>query len=249
MGSIMNGLALSGTVIPYGSTFLVFSDYMRPAIRLAALSELQAIYVFTHDSVMLGEDGPTHQPVEHLAALRLIPNLFVIRPADAVETAAAWTVALERKHAPTAIVLTRQKLAELPREGVDPMSVLRGGYVLAREEGGAADLVLLATGSEVSLAMEAREKLQALGKRVRVVSLPCLEAFAEQSAAYRAEVLPKGVRRVSIELGRTNHWARWVGDDGLSIGLDRYGASAPDKVLAEKFGFTADAVVAKILQG
>jgi transketolase len=246
MGSVMNGLALHGTTIPYGATFLVFADYMRPAIRLAALSEIQAIFIFTHDSVFLGEDGPTHQPIEHVAALRLIPNLYVVRPFDGVETAAAWTLALERRRGPTAFVLTRQKLAEVDRAGVDPMDALRGGYVLARESSGTPDVVLLATGSEVPLAAAAREKLEAEGRRTRVVSLPCLEAFEAQPRAYRESVLPKGTRRVSIEAGRTDPWKRWVGEDGLTIGIDRFGASAPDKVIAEKLGFTRDAVAAKI---
>lgn len=248
MGGVMNGLALSGTAIPYGATFLIFSDYMRPAIRLAALSELQTLYVFTHDSVFLGEDGPTHQPIEQLAALRLIPNLVVYRPCDTVETAAAWTVALERGHGPTAIVLTRQKLAAPARDGVDPMDALKGGYVLGKEARPELDLVLIATGSEVALALAAQAALQAQGRSVRVVSMPSIELFDGQSTAWRRSVLPAGTRRVSLEAGRTAPWRRFVGEEGLCIGIDRFGASAPDHVLAEKFGLTTDRVLASIAE-
>jgi transketolase len=246
MGAVLNGMALHGFFLPYGSTFLIFSDYMRPAIRLAALSEIQAVYVFTHDSVFLGEDGPTHQPVEHLGSLRLIPNLYVVRPCDSVETAAAWTMALERRRGPTAIVLTRQKLPELKRDGVDPTLALRGGYVLAPESRAPADLLILATGSEVATAMGAREILEREGRAVRVVSLPCLERFEEQPEPYRLEVIPRGPRRVSLEAGRSEPWRRWVGEDGLAIGVDRFGASAPDKVIAEKLGFTEEKVAERI---
>jgi transketolase len=246
MGGILNGMALHGTFLPYGSTFLVFADYMRPSIRLAALSELQVVYVFTHDSVFLGEDGPTHQAVEHLASLRLIPNLCVVRPADAVETAAAWTLALERRRGPTAIVLSRQKVAEVPRDGVDPELALRGGYVLARGAREPADLVLLATGSEVPTAAAAREILQKEGISVRLVSLPSLEVFGSQPEDYRDEVLPPGIPRASLEAALSEPWKRWVGDRGLAIGIDRFGASAPDKVLAEMLGFTPPAVADRV---
>lgn len=247
MGAICNGLALSGGFIPYGATFLVFSDYMRPSVRLSALGELPCIWIFTHDSIFLGEDGPTHQPVEHVWALRLIPELAVVRPADALEVAAAWAIALSRKEAPTAFALTRQKIPSIARDaGFDPKDALRGAYVAREATGGAPDLVLLATGSEVHLAMGARERLEQRGRKVRVVSAPCLEVFAAQDAAYRDAVLPRGVRRVSIEAGVTDPWRRWIGEDGLAIGLDRYGASAPDKVLAQKLGFTVDAVTERI---
>jgi transketolase len=247
MGAICNGLALFGGFIPYGATFLVFSDYMRPAVRLSALGDLQCVWIFTHDSIFLGEDGPTHQPVEHLWSLRLIPNLALVRPADALETAAAWSIALSRKKAPTAFALTRQKVPAIRRDdGFDPKSVLRGAYVVQEAAGGKPDLVLIATGSEVHLAVGARERLERAGKKVRVVSAPCLEIFERQDAAYQDAVLPPGTRRVSIEAGVTGPWRRWIGDDGLAIGIDHFGASAPDKVLAQKLGFTVDAVTERI---
>ncbi len=247
MGAICNGMALYGGIIPYGATFLIFSDYMRPSIRLSALMEQQCLWIYTHDSIFLGEDGPTHQAVEQVWALRLIPGVSLVRPADVLETAAAWTIAMTRTHGPTAFSLTRQKLPNIKRDaGFDPKTALRGAYVAQEATGGKPDLVILASGSEVQLAVGAREKLEAQGKKVRVVSALCLETFAEQDAAYRESVLPKGVKRVSIEVGRTEPWKGWVGDGGLTIGIDHYGASAPDKVLAQKFGFTVDAVLAKI---
>jgi transketolase len=247
MGSACNGMALFGGVIPYGATFLIFSDYMRPAVRLSALMEQQCVWIYTHDSVFLGEDGPTHQPIEHYWAMRLIPNLYFVRPADALEVAAAWTIALTRRHGPTAFALTRQKVPTIKRDpGFDPKDILRGAYIAQEAAGGRPDVVLMATGSEVGLALGAKERLEKDGKRARVVSMPCLEAFEAQDAAYREKVLPKGVRRVSIEIGRSEPWRAWVGDDGLAIGLDRYGASAPDKVLAQKLGFTVDGVMEKI---
>jgi transketolase len=247
MGAVCNGLALSGGFIPYGATFLIFSDYMRPSVRLSALGELPCLWIFTHDSVFLGEDGPTHQPVEQLWSLREIPNLAVVRPADALETAAAWAIALSRKKAPTAFALTRQKVPTVKRDaGFDPKSVLRGAYVAQEATGGKPDVVLIATGSEVQLAVGARERLEKAGKKVRVVSAPCLEVFEQQDAAYRDAVIPLGARRVSIEAGITLPWRRWVGDSGLSIGIDHYGASAPDKVLAQKFGLTVDSVTERV---
>ena len=247
MGAVCNGLALSGGFVPYGATFLVFSDYMRPSVRLSALGELPCIWIFTHDSVFLGEDGPTHQPIEHVWALRLIPNLAVVRPADALETAAAWAIALGRRRAPTAFALTRQKVPAVPRDaGFDPKSVLRGAYVAKEATGGAPDLVLVATGSEVQLAIGARERLEKAGRKVRVVSAPCLEVFDAQDQAYRDAVLPPGVRRASIEAGVTAPWRSVVGESGLTIGIDRYGASAPDKILAQNLGLTVDAVTEKI---
>ncbi|MBN9166503.1 MAG: transketolase [Myxococcales bacterium 68-20] len=247
MGAICNGLALSGGVIPYGATFLIFSDYMRPSIRLSALGELQCLWIFTHDSVFLGEDGPTHQPIEQLWTLRQIPNHAVVRPADALETAAAWSIALSRKKAPTTFALTRQKVPTVKRdEGWDPKTVLRGAYVAQEATGGKPDVVIIATGSEVQLAIGARERLEKAGKKVRVVSAPCLEVFEQQDVAYRNAVIPPGSRRVSIEAGITLPWRRWIGDDGLAIGIDHFGASAPDKVLAQKFGMTVDSVTERI---
>ncbi len=247
MGAICNGLALSGGIVPYGATFLIFSDYMRPSVRLSALGDLQCVWIYTHDSIFLGEDGPTHQPIEQLWSLREIPNLAVVRPADALETAAAWSIALSRKKSPTAFALTRQKVPALKRdEGWDPKNALRGAYIAQEATGGKPDVILIATGSEVQLAVGARERLEKAGKKVRVVSAPCLEVFEQQDAAYREAVIPPGSRRVSIEAGITLPWRRWVGDDGLSIGIDHFGASAPDKVLGQKFGFTVDAVTERI---
>jgi transketolase len=247
MGAVCNGLALSGGIIPFGSTFLIFSDYMRPSLRMAALMHLRCIWIFTHDSVFVGEDGPTHQPIEQVSSLRLIPRLFVIRPADAVECAAAWTMALQRNDGPTAIVLSRQKVPQIERDSsFDPRDALRGAYVVQEASGGNPDAVIIATGSELHLAVGAKAKLQAEGRNVRVVSAPCLEAFESQHAEYRERVLPRSVRKASIEAGRTTAWKGVVGDDGLAIGIDRFGASAPDKVIAEKFGFTVDAVAERI---
>lgn len=247
MGAIMNGMALAPGFVPFGSTFLVFSDYMRPAIRLAALSHLQAVFVFTHDSLYLGEDGPTHQPVEHVAALRLIPNLDVVRPADALECAAAWAHAMARTKGPTAFALTRQKTANVARPaGFDPRVMLRGAYVLSEAEGGAPEAVVVATGSEVELALGAQRALAAAGRRVRVVSAPCWSAFEREPAAWRDAVLPPGVRRAVIELGRTDAWRGVVGLEGLVIGHDAFGLSAPDKDIQRHLGFTVDAVASKL---
>ena len=246
MGGIANGISLYGGFIPYVGTFLTFSDYMRGSVRLAALSCRKVIYVWTHDSVALGEDGPTHQPVEHVAALRAIPNLHVIRPGDANETAAAWRCGIERADGPTALALSRQKLpiltgtAEKARDGV-----ARGGYVLRDASGDAArpDLIIIATGSELSLAFGAAEALEIEGIRTRVVSLPCWERFDAQDAAYRDSVLPRGVRkRVTVEALVSFGWEAYAGDEGAIIGIDHFGASAPgDEVLA-RFGFTVDRV-------
>jgi transketolase len=249
MGGILNGMALHGGVIPYGGTFLVFSDYMRPSVRLAAMMHLPVIYVWTHDSVWVGEDGPTHQPVEHVASLRLIPNLVVIRPADANETAAAWRVALERRDGPTALMLSRQKLPvlfETMKKSFQKVS--RGAYILA-ESSGVSHALIVATGSEVSLALEARELLAEQGVGVRVVSMPSWELFDGQPASYRDSVLPPPVTtRLAIEAGVTTGWSKYVGPTGSVIGLDRFGASAPYQVLMEKFGFTAEAVAERMLQ-
>ncbi len=242
MSSIMNGMALHGGVIPYGGTFLVFSDYSRPALRIAALSHIPAVFVFTHDSIGLGEDGPTHQPVEHLMALRAIPNFTLIRPADANETAQAWQVALEHKSGPVALALTRQKL---PVFDPAPMAVEKGAYIL-RDASGTPDVILIATGSEVALAMDAADALAADGIGARVVSMPSWELFAAQPQSYRDSVLPPTVTaRVAIEAGVTLGWERWVGSHGRVIGLDRFGASAPANVLFEQFGFTVENVVAQ----
>lgn len=250
MGSTLTGMSLNGGLIPYGGTFLTFSDYMRPAIRLAALSEVQVIYVFTHDSVGLGEDGPTHQPIEHLAALRAIPHLFVIRPADPAEVSEAWRIAILRRDAPTALALTRQKVAVIDRQRFASADGLRqGGYVLAEAEtaDGAVTppkLILIATGSEVGLALEAREKLQGEGTPARVVSLPCWELFEEQSKEYRDEVLPPSVTaRLSIEAGVCQGWDRYVGTKGAMICLDRFGASAPGEVALSNLGFNVENVL------
>lgn len=247
MGTIVNGMALHGAFLPYGATFLIFSDYMRPAIRLAALSGLRALFVFTHDSVFLGEDGPTHQPIEQLAGLRLIPNLEVWRPADGPETAAAWASALRRKAGPSALVLTRQKLKPLGRAGGgDAEECAKGGYVLREARSGRPHVVLIATGSEVSLALDAALLLDERGVPARVVSVPCVERFQGQPEPYRRSVLPPGARFVVIEAARTDPWCALVGSDALRIGLDRFGASAPAEVLAEKLGFTPDAVANRI---
>jgi transketolase len=245
MGSILNGMALYGGLLPYGGTFLVFSDYMRPPVRLAALMELPIVYVWTHDSVWIGEDGPTHQPVEQLAALRAIPNLVVIRPADANETVAAWHVALERRDGPTALALTRQKLpvlVETKRAAVE--TVARGAYVLV-DSSGIPDVILIATGSEVALALGARDLLAEKGVAVRVVSMPSWELFDAQPASYQESVLPPQVTaRLAVEAGVPMGWSKYVGLTGDVISLDHFGASAPYKVLAEKWGFTPE-VVAK----
>ncbi len=244
MGGIGNGIAYHGGFIPYVATFLTFSDYMRGSVRLSALSGLHVVDVWTHDSVGLGEDGPTHQPVEHYAALRAIPNLWFIRPGDANETSAAWALAVERHGGPVALALTRQKLPVLPgtaehaREGVR-----RGGYVLRDASGGKPALILIGTGSELQLAFAAAEQLEGDGISTRVVSLPCWETFDEQDQGYRDSVLPPDVRkRVSVEIGVSLGWERWVGDEGAIIGLDHYGASAPAGTIFEHFGFTADRV-------
>jgi transketolase len=247
MGSMMNGMALHGGVIPYGGTFLVFSDYMRPAIRLAALMRQQAIYVFTHDSIGLGEDGPTHQPIEQLSALRAIPNLLVIRPADANETAEAWKVALKHRTGPTAIVLTRQKLSLIDRAKSGAASgVARGAYVVVDSASGPPRAVIMASGSEVEIALKARDLLAEERVGVRVVSMPCHELFAQQSAEYRESVLPKNLRRAAIEAAHPMSWYRWVGIDGVIIGIDHFGASAPYQKLYEEFGITAAHLVESV---
>jgi len=243
MGSIMNGMALFGGIIPYGATFLIFSDYMRPPVRLACIMERHVIYVYTHDSIGLGEDGPTHQPIEQLSALRAIPHMTLIRPADASETAEAWRAALKHK-GPVALVLTRQKLPFIDRSKYASASGLaRGAYVLADTAGGAPQVVMMSSGSEVSLILEAQKKLEADGIRTRAVSMPSHELFARQDQAYRDSVLPKGVKRIAIEAAHPMSWYRWVGDDGVIIGLERFGASAPAPTIYEHLGITAERMV------
>ncbi|MFG1846009.1 transketolase [Micromonospora carbonacea] len=246
MGAILNGIALHGGTRPYGGTFLVFSDYMRPSVRLAALMKLPVVYVWTHDSIGLGEDGPTHQPVEHLTALRAIPGLDVVRPADANETAWAWRQALEHTDRPTALALSRQALPTLDRSTLaGAEGVVKGGYVLAEASGGKPQVIIIGTGSEVQLCLTARERLEADGTPTRVVSMPCQEWFYEQDEAYRESVLPRGVKaRVSVEAGIAMSWRGIVGDTGESVSIEHYGASAPHTVLFEQFGFTPDRIVA-----
>ena len=245
MGAFVNGMAAGDAWIPFGSTFLIFSDYMRPAIRLAALCHLHSIFVFTHDSVYLGEDGPTHQPVEHYWALRLIPNLDFLRPCDALECAAAWSHAITHDKGPTVLALSRQKLANIPRpEGFDNKTMLRGAYVLADAKD--PTVILIATGSEVEVAIGAKKILEGKGERVRVVSALNWNKFEREDAAYKASVLPKGVRRVAIEIGVTEPWRGVVGEDGLVIGLDHFGHSAPDKEIQQHLGFTPEAVAERI---
>ena len=260
MGAVCNGMAVHGGAIPYASTFLIFSDYLRPALRLSALMEQQVIYVFTHDSVGLGEDGPTHQPIEHLMSLREMPGLTVIRPADASETAAAWKAALERREGPTALALSRQNLPVLqPTAGaegtncVPPMEgASRGAYVLW-EAGGEPQVIIIATGSEVHIALEAARALKDEGIDARLVSMPSWELFEAQPKEYRDAVLPPGNRaRLSVEAGAAQGWAKYVGLDGASIGMTTFGASAPGGVALERFGFTAARVAEearKLVQG
>ncbi len=246
MGAILNGMAVHGGLIPFGATFLVFADYMRPPIRLAAISHFRTICVFTHDSVGLGEDGPTHQPVEHFMALRAIPNLIFIRPADANETTQAWKLVLGYKKGPVAIALSRQKLPVIDRKKyASEEGLQRGGYVLA--DSGSPEAIIMATGSEVSVAMKAYEELASKGKKVRLVSMPSWEIFDMQDEEYRESVLPSSVsRRVSIEAGITKGWSRYIGDKGISIGIDHFGASAPGDIVMKEFGITAEAVVAAV---
>ncbi|HKB94825.1 MAG TPA: transketolase C-terminal domain-containing protein, partial [Gaiellaceae bacterium] len=243
MGAIVNGISLhDGMLKPYGSTFLIFSDYMRNAVRIAALSELQSLFVWTHDSVGLGEDGPTHQPIEHYASLRAIPNLLFIRPADGTETVGAWKVALQHEGGPVALALTRQKVPTLERTSAD--AVARGAYVV-HDPDDAPEVILIATGSEVAVALEAAKRMDV---PTRVVSMPCWELFERQGSDYRDEVLPPDVKaRLSIEAGVALGWHKWVGDEGDCISIEHFGASAPGPTVLEKFGYTADNVVARAL--
>jgi transketolase len=249
MGAILNGIALHGGLLPYGATFLVFSDYMRPSIRLAALMQTRVIYVFTHDSIALGEDGPTHQPIEHAAILRAIPGMTFIRPCDAAETAEAWRAALRKGSGPVALSLTRQKVPAIDRSKCASAEGLhRGAYVLDEAVGGKPEVVIVATGSEVHICLEAKDLLQEKGIPTRVVSMPCWEFFSEQPREYRQSVIPREARlRVSVETATSFGWERWIGEDGLTLGIDRFGASAPSEVVLSHFGFSGKQVAGRIL--
>jgi len=245
MAAAMNGMALHGGLLPFGGTFLVFSDYSRNAVRMAALMKIGVIHVFTHDSIGLGEDGPTHQPVEHVSSLRLIPNLETWRPADAFETALAWQAAIERRDGPTALALSRQNLPPLPHPAGQAEQILRGGYVV-HQPVGEAQAIIIATGSEVSIAVDAARQLADLGVAVRVVSMPCAERFLKQDSAYRSSVLPKHSKRLAVEAGVTHYWRGFVGDDGDVIGVDTFGESAPAPALFEHFGLTVRNIVSRV---
>jgi transketolase len=242
MAGIVNGMSLHGGLIPYAGTFLVFSDYERNALRVAALMRIRAIHVFTHDSIGLGEDGPTHQPVEHAAALRIIPNMDVWRPCDTAEAAAAWIAAIERNDGPTSLLLSRQNLPFQPRTPEQIAAIARGGYVLAEAQG-KPQCVIIATGSEVQLALDARKALAERGVAARVVSMPSTTVFDRQDAAYRDSVLPRGIPRVAVEAGTSDFWRKYVGLEGAVVGIDRFGESAPAGELFKYFGFTVDNVV------
>jgi transketolase len=247
MGAAVNGLAAHGGLFPFSATFLVFSDYMKPSIRLGALSKLQAFYVFTHDSVGVGEDGPTHEPVEQLAGLRAIPGLNVMRPADATETAESWVAALQHD-GPSLFAFTRQAVPNLSRANANG-DVSKGAYILSEAEGGTPDVILIGTGSEVSLCVKAQEKLKGYGVKARVVSMPSFYLFDKQDAAYHESVLPKAIKkRVAIEAASPFGWARWAGDEGAIIAIDHYGASAPGDLIMKNFGFTAEHVTAAALR-
>jgi transketolase len=250
MGAALNGMALHKGVIPYGGTFLIFSDYCRPAIRIAALSHIPSIFVFTHDSIGLGEDGPTHQPVEHLASLRAMPNTVVLRPADANEVAWCWKAALERNEGPSLMVLTRQNVPTFERTQENAAKyATKGGYILADSDKDQPDIILMGSGSEVYRAMEAKQKLAAKDVDARVVSMPSWELFRAQDQAYRQQVLPKEVTaRVSIEAAASQGWREWVGTEGAIIGVDRFGASAPYETIFQEYGITAERMVKEALK-
>jgi transketolase len=241
MSAIMNGMALHGGLIAYGGTFLTFSDYSRNALRMAALMKIRNLFVFTHDSIGLGEDGPTHQSIEHAASLRLIPNMDVWRPCDSVESAAAWIAAIERRDGPSSLLFSRQNLPFQVRSAEQIALIGRGGYVLADADRPQA--ILIATGSEIGLAMGAKKELEGQGVAVRVVSMPCTSVFDRQDAAYKNAVLPKGIKRVAVEAGVTDCWRKYVGLEGAVVGLDRFGESAPAGDLFKFFGFTVEGVV------
>jgi transketolase len=243
MSHIMNGMALHGGLLPFGGTFLMFSEYARNAIRMSALMKQRVIYVFTHDSIGLGEDGPTHQPVEQTATLRVIPNMELWRPCDTVESIAAWVAAVERRDGPTSLVFSRQNLPFQKRDTAQIAAIRKGGYVLSEAAGGKPQAVIIATGSEVALALEAQKALASEGVNVRVVSMPSTNVFDKQDQAYRDSVLPKGVKRVAVEAGVTGGWYKYVGLDGAVVGMDSFGESAPAGELFKHFGFTAANVV------
>jgi transketolase len=248
MGAAVNGMAAHGGILPFSATFLVLSDYMKPAIRLGAIMGLRVVYVFTHDSIAVGEDGPTHEPIGQLGGLRAIPGLTVICPADANEAAEAWEVAVQR-NSPTLLALTRQNLSVLDRSRARDAGVARGGYILAEAEGGEPQVLLIGTGSEVELCVKAQARLKELGIRTRVVSLPSWKLFAEQESGYRQQVLPASVRkRVTVEAGATLGWERFAGEEGTIIGIDHFGASAPAEEVMKQFGFTAERVTAAALR-
>jgi transketolase len=243
MSAIMNGITAHGGFIPYGGTFLTFSDYARNAVRMACLMRIRVVFVYTHDSIGLGEDGPTHQPIEHLGSLRLIPHIDVWRPCDAVETAAAWGAALDNRDGPTLLVLTRQACNHQAREPAQIADIARGGYVLL-EPAGDPEAIVIATGSEVGIAAEAVRSMNAKGRKVRLVSMPSTNTFDAQDDAYKESVLPQAVtRRVAVEAGVRGAWWHYVGLKGQIVGIDHFGASAPAKVLFQQFGFTAEKVV------
>jgi transketolase len=244
MSAIMNGMTLHGGLIPYGGTFLTFSDYSRNALRMAALMKIRALFVFTHDSIGLGEDGPTHQSVEHASALRLIPNMDVWRPCDTVESAVSWVASIERRDGPSSLLFSRQNLPFQARNAGQIAAIARGGYVLADADKPRA--VIIATGSEVGLAVAAKKALQEQGIGVRVVSMPCTSLFDRQDAAYRASVLPAGIPRVAVEAGVTDFWRKYVGLEGAVLGIDRFGESAPGGELFKFFGLTTEGVVAAV---
>jgi transketolase len=250
MGSITNGMSVYGGVIPYAGTFLIFSDYMRPAVRLSALSKYPSVWIYTHDSIGLGEDGPTHQPVEHLASLRAIPNLVVIRPADANEVTEAWRIAILRRHGPTVLILTRQAIPVLDRTIYAPADRLqKGAYVLVDLGDSRPELILMASGSEVCLITDAGARLASEGFNVRLVSFPSWELFEAQDEAYRRQVLPPDIKmRLSVEAGVSQGWEKWVGDSGSCLSVERFGASAPYKVIFEHYGFTVDNVIQQVRQ-
>ena len=243
MAAIMNGLCLHGGFKPYGGTFLMFSEYARNALRMAALMKIGPVFVFTHDSIGLGEDGPTHQPVEQTATLRLIPNMDVWRPCDTAETLVAWQSGIERNNGPTSLILSRQNLPFIARDAEQQANIAKGGYVLRDSSTGKLDVLLLATGSEIDLALKAQAQLAEQGIGARVVSLPSTNVFDRQDAAYRASVLPKGVARVAIEAGVSDFWRKYVGLEGGVIGIDRFGESAPASELFREFGFTTENII------
>jgi transketolase len=243
MSAIMNGLSLHGGIIPYGATFLMFSEYARNALRMAALMKIRNIFVFTHDSIGLGEDGPTHQPVEQTATLRLIPNMDVWRPCDTVESTVAWARAIERKDGPTTLIFSRQNLPFQKRDAATIKLIDKGAYILSEAVDGKPQAIIIATGSEIALAVAAQKALSEVGIQVRVVSMPCTNLFDRQDQTYQESVLPKGIKRIAVEAGVTDYWYKYVGLEGEIIGIDTFGESAPAEELFKYFGFTIENVV------